>query len=68
VPALDKVIEKMKKQNTMVPGTPARRGDWAIGMDLKDATKEKVEVLYHVGCLTSFNQDMWKLAQGTASC
>jgi len=50
----------------MVPGNAARRGDWAAGMNLKDATKEKVDVVYHVGCLTSFNQDMWKLAQGTA--
>lgn len=50
VPALDKVVESMKKGNTMVPGTPARRGDWASGLNLKDITKEKVDVVYHVGC------------------
>lgn len=66
LPALDKVIESMRQQNTMVPGAAANRGDWAKGLNLKDITKEKVAVVYHAGCLTSFSQDMWKLAQGTA--
>ncbi len=66
VPALDKVIAGLRKTGSMVPGNPAKRGDWAEGMDIKDATKEKVDVLFHVGCLTSFNKDQWKLAQGTA--
>jgi Fe-S oxidoreductase len=50
----------------MVPGAKAKRGDWAKGLDLKDFTQEKVDVIYHVGCQTSFNKDMWKLAQSTA--
>ena len=66
VPALDKTIESLKKQNTMVPGSAAKRGEWATGLGLKDFTKEKVDVIYHVGCQTSFNPDMWKLAKGTA--
>jgi Fe-S oxidoreductase len=66
VPALDKTIASMKKANTMVPGTPSKRGEWADGLNLKDFTKEKVDVIFHVGCQTSFNKDLWKLAQGTA--
>jgi Fe-S oxidoreductase len=66
VAALDKVVEMMQKGNTMVPGAAAKRGEWAKGQNLKDFTKDKVEVIYHVGCLTSFNKDMWKLARGTA--
>ncbi len=66
VPALDKAVEMMRKGNNMVPGAAAKRGDWAKGLNIKDFTKEKVDVIYHVGCLTSFNKDMWKLAQGTA--
>jgi Fe-S oxidoreductase len=66
VDALDKTIENLKNLNTMVPGSPAKRGDWAKGLNLKDIAKDKVDVVYHVGCLTSFNKDMWKLAQGTA--
>jgi Fe-S oxidoreductase len=42
-----------------------KRGDWASGLNLKDAAKEKVDVLYHVGCLTSYDKDMHKLAKAT---
>lgn len=65
-PALEKVINGLLKTGSMVPGARTKRGDWAAGMNLKDATKEKVDVLYHVGCQTSFNKNMWKLAQSTA--
>ena len=32
----------------MVP-VKGKRGDWAAGLNLKDATKEKVDVLLYVG-------------------
>ncbi len=66
-PALDKLINMLRKQNTMVAGTQARRGDWAKGLDIRDASKEQVKVLYHVGCLTSYDKDLWKVAQATVS-
>jgi Fe-S oxidoreductase len=64
-PALDKVIKGLRRQGSMVPAK-GRRGAWAAGLKLKDATKGKVDVLYHVGCLTSYNKDMHKLARATA--
>jgi Fe-S oxidoreductase len=65
-PALDKVIDGLKKTNSMVP-VKGKRGDWATGLKIKDATKEKVDVLYHVGCLTSYNADTQKLAKAIAN-
>ena len=65
LPALDSVIDSLRKQGTMVPGAKARRGDWAEGLDVKDATKEKAKVLYHAGCQTCYNQDMWPAAKTT---
>jgi Fe-S oxidoreductase len=65
-PALDKVINSLRKQGTMVPGARGKRAAWAEGLGLKDATREKVEVYYHVGCLTSYDKDMQKLAKATA--
>ena len=65
-PALDKVIANLRKQGSMVPGAKSKRGEWAAGLNIKDATKEKVDVLYHVGCLTSFDKNMQKLAKATA--
>src|SRR4030042_24422 len=61
-PALDKVIAGLRKTGAMVP-VKGKRGDWAAGLDIKDATKEKVDVLFHVGCRTSFDKDIWKLAK-----
>ncbi len=63
--ALEKLIAGLNKTGSMVP-VKGKRGDWAAGLELKDATKEKVDVFYHVGCLTSYDKDMQKLARATA--
>lgn len=63
-PALDKAIVNLRRQGSMIPATGGR-GDWASGLNLKDATKEKVDVLYHVGCLTSYDKGLQKLAKAT---
>ncbi|MDE3114240.1 MAG: (Fe-S)-binding protein [Pseudomonadota bacterium] len=64
-PALDKVIDRLRKQDSMVPVT-GKRGDWTAGLQLKDATKDEVDVLYYVGCLTSYDKSLQKLARITA--
>jgi Fe-S oxidoreductase len=63
-PALDKVIGNLRKTGSMVP-VKGKRGDWAQGLNVKNAVKEKVDVLYHVGCVTSYNEDLHKLAKAT---
>ena len=65
-PALDKVIGSLRKQGTTVPGARGKRAAWAQGLGLKDATKEKVAVYYHVGCLASYDKNYQKLAKATA--
>ena len=65
-PALEKVINGLRKQGTMIPGAKGKRGDWAAGLGIKDATREKVDVLYHVGCLSGYDKDAQKLAKATA--
>jgi Fe-S oxidoreductase len=64
-PALDKVITGLRKQGSLVPAK-GKRGAWASGLNLKDATKEKVDVLYHVGDLTSYDPNLRKVAKATA--
>jgi Fe-S oxidoreductase len=65
-PALEEAIASLRKKGTMVTGAAGKRGAWAEGLGLKDATREKVEVLYHVGCLTSYDKNLQKLAKATA--
>jgi Fe-S oxidoreductase len=64
-PALDKVIIGLRKDGSTEPVT-GKRGEWASDLNLKDATKEKVDVLYHVGCLTSYDKRLQKLARTAA--
>ena len=63
-PALEKVITRLRKEGSMVT-MKGKRGDWASGLNLKNAAKEKVDILYHVGCLTSYDKDMQRLAKAT---
>ena len=63
IPSLDGVVKSLRKQGTMVPGTKARRGDWAAGLDVKSTSAQKVKVVYHAGCRVCYDSDMWKVAQ-----
>ena len=43
-------------------GNPkSERGDWAKDIDVKNAAQENVDVLYHAGCLLSYEQDLWNV-------
>ena len=64
--ALDNAMALLRKQGTLVPAAKAKRGDWAKGLNIKNALKDKVDVLFHVGCLGSFDPKMQKLAKATA--
>jgi Fe-S oxidoreductase len=64
-PALDKAMTRLRKNGSCVPAK-GRRGDWASDLGLKDATKEKVEVLYHAGCLASYDKHTQKQARAAA--
>ena len=65
LPALDRVINCMREHGTMVPGARTRRGRWAEGLDAKDFTKQKPDVIYHAGCRTCYDRNLWKVAQTT---
>ncbi len=64
-PALDKVIKGLRRHGSMVP-VAGKRGAWASGLKLKNIARDNADVLFHVGCLTSYDKDMHKLARATA--
>ena len=37
----------------------AERGDWAKGLMVKNAAREQTEVLFHAGCILSFDSELW---------
>jgi Fe-S oxidoreductase len=64
-PELDEAIAGLRTHGSLVP-VSGKRSDWAAGLNLKDASKEKVDILYHAGCLTSYDSGMHKLARSVA--
>jgi Fe-S oxidoreductase len=65
VPALDGVIKSMREKGGMMPAANCKRSQWAEGMGVKDFTKQRSRVIYHAGCRTSYDKEMWKVARGT---
>lgn len=52
------LLENMKRDDNPFGEPKANRGDWAEGLNLKDATKEKVDVLFHAGCRFSYDMEL----------
>lgn len=67
LPALDSVINSLRKQGTMMAGEKAKRGQWADGLDLKNFTEQNAKVIYHAGCRTRFDKEMWKVARAAVT-
>jgi len=52
------LVDNIKREDNPFGEPKSKRGDWAEGLGLKDATKEKVDVLFHAGCLFSYDEDL----------
>jgi Fe-S oxidoreductase len=64
---LDRVINSLRKQGTMKPGAKAKRGEWAKGLPAGSPARRKAEVLFHAGCRTCYDKDMWPAARATVT-
>jgi Fe-S oxidoreductase len=64
LPAHKALIENLKKENTMMGGkAKADRKQWAEELDVKDLSKEKAEVAFHVGCRLNYDDDLGHVAR-----
>ncbi len=63
LPAVDGVIAGLRKSGTLASGENVKRGDWARKLTVKNATREKAQVLFHAGCRVSADQSLWRAAQ-----
>jgi len=63
VPEHFMIIEDLKRENNVFGEPKANRAKWAEGLDIKDVNKQKADVLFHVGCRTSFDEDFWPIAR-----
>ncbi len=61
------LLENMRKEDNPFGEPKAQRGDWAEGLGLKDAEKEKVDVLFHAGCRFSYDEDLRDIVRADAT-
>ncbi len=66
-PAYMVMIDSLKKDDNVFGKPKAERGDWARDMDVKDASQEKQDVLYHAGCMLSFDPELWEVPRSAIS-
>jgi Fe-S oxidoreductase len=59
------LIDVLRKEDNMLQKLKADRGKWAEGLPVKDLTKEKTRVLYHAGCIYSYDPDLQQIAKDT---
>jgi Fe-S oxidoreductase len=62
-PAYMVMIESLKKNDNVFGKPKAERGDWAKGLGIPEAGKERVDIAYHAGCLLSFDPELWEVPQ-----
>jgi Fe-S oxidoreductase len=60
-PAYIGMVDNLKKEDNVFGKPKAERGEWARGLKVKNAIQEKVDVLYHTGCMLSFDPELWEI-------
>jgi len=53
------MFDNLRREDNVFGKPKSERADWADGYNVKIATKEKVDVLYHVGCTLSYEPSLW---------
>jgi len=61
------VIEGLKNEDNMMQEKKADRGNWAEGLEVKDLSREKAEVVLHAGCRASFDPDLRGVIRGAVA-
>ena len=66
-PAYMVMVDSLKKDDNVFGKPKAERGEWAKDLGVKDASQEKVDVLYHAGCILSLDPELWEVMRSAIS-
>lgn len=66
-PAHMMMIEGLKQEDNVFGLPKAERSSWSAGRHVKDAMGGPVEVLLHVGCRLSYDDEQWPIIRGVAA-
>ena len=57
----------LRKDDNVFGKPKEERGDWAKDLEVKYAAQDKVDVLYHAGCMLSFDPELWEVPRSVIS-
>ena len=60
-------INHLHKEDNMMLQAKSHRGDWAEGLAVKNITDEPAEVLFHAGCMYSYDKELWPTIRGAVN-
>jgi Fe-S oxidoreductase len=63
----EEILWMIYEDGTAFPGSSIERAAWTEGLSIKDASKQKVEVLLYIGCAVSFDKRLHKIARSLAN-
>lgn len=63
----EELLWMIYEDGTAFPGSSVERTAWTEGLKIKDASKQKVQVLLYVGCAVSFDKRLQKIARSLAN-
>jgi Fe-S oxidoreductase len=55
------LIDALRKEDNMMMAPKDDRAKWAAGLDVKDLTQDKADVVFHVGCRYSYDEELWRI-------
>ena len=66
-PAYMVMVDGLRRDDNVFGKPKAERGAWAEGIAVKKATQDTVDVLYHAGCMVSFDPELWGVPRSAVS-
>lgn len=63
----EEILWMIYEDGTAFPGSSTERAAWTEGLNIKDASKQKVQVLLYAGCAVSFDKRLQKIARSLSS-
>jgi Fe-S oxidoreductase len=67
LPQHSAVIKSLRESGNLLLQPEAHRGDWAQGLDYKDLTVDRSEIVFHAGCKVNYEPEARKVAVGAVS-
>jgi len=67
LPRHAEIINGLQENDNLMLQPKAARGSWAAGLEVKDLTRDRAEVVFHAGCRISYDPEAQKVAVGAVN-